>query len=328
MAPENNIPVNSPAPIDEALIGEFLATLSRELRGPLAPLRASLELLKLSQPPGAAIQIMERQVGDLVRLVDGLTEMSSIAQGGVALVKQPVRLDIVLENAVEAVRPLTAASYKVRVTVSAPQEPTMLSADAARLVQLFGRLLSNAAEHSEAGAAISVEARREGADAIVRRLATLHDASVTAESDGLGKDSRFTVRLPVKAGTVDRTPVNILVVDDNRDAAESIGMLLGHLGAEVRVAEDGIQALAAFTVCRPNIVFLDIGMPGMDGYELARRMRAMPADPPVTLVALTGWGQDDDRKRVLGAGFDHHLVKPAQIGALQTLLDSMKTQSA
>ena len=161
--------------------------------------------------------------------------------------------------------------------------------------------------------------------AMVRRLAEMHGGSVTAESDGAGKGSRFTVRLPARSA---EPPLNILVVDDNRDAAESIGMLLGHLGADVRVAEDGTQALAAFEVHRPQVVFLDIGMPGMDGYELAGRMRAMPPEPPVTLVALTGWGQDDDRKRVLSAGFDHHLVKPAQMAALQSLLESIQVRAA
>jgi CheY-like chemotaxis protein len=357
-----------PAPlVDEAVIGEFLATLSRELRGPLGPLRASLEMLKLSQPPGAALQIMERQVSDLVRLVDHLTEISGIVKGGIMLKRQPTRLDAVLTRAVENARPLTAgAKVRVSVTVSAPQEPIVLDADPERLAELFGHLLSNAAKHSEPGATISIEARREGREAVVsvtdsgegiprdllprlfnifargerndkpsraglgiglamvRRLAALHKGSITAESEGPGTGSRFTVRLPVKPGAADGAPLNILVVDDNRDAAESMGMLLGHLGAEVRVAEDGTQALAAFAVCRPTIVFLDIGMPGMDGYELARRLREMPPDPPVTLVALTGWGQDDDRRRVLGSGFDHHLVKPARMDALQSLLDSMK----
>jgi CheY-like chemotaxis protein len=355
--------------VDEALLGEFLATLSRELRGPLGPLRASLEMLKVSQPPGAALQIMERQVSDLVRLVDHLTEISGIVKGGITLKKQPARLDTVLAAAVEKVRPLTQGA-KVRVTVAGPQEPILLDADPERLAELFGHLLSNAAKHSEAGGTITVEARREGREAVisvsdtgegiaeellprlfnifargerndkpnkaglgiglamVRRLAALHEGTITAESEGPGHGSRFTVRLPLKAGTVDASPINILVVDDNRDAAESMGMLLGHLGAEVRVAEDGTQALAAFSVCRPNIVFLDIGMPGMDGYELAKRMREMPPEPPVTLVALTGWGQDDDRRRVLGSGFDHHLVKPARMDALQSLLDSMKQQSA
>ena len=160
--------------------------------------------------------------------------------------------------------------------------------------------------------------------AMVRRLTEMHGGTVEAESEGPGKGSKFTVRLPIKAGSIDAIPVNVLVVDDNRDAAESIGMLLGHLGAEVRIAEHGTEALEAFEVFRPRVVFLDLSMPGMDGYELARRMRAMGSEPEVTLVALTGWGQDDDRKRVLGAGFDHHMVKPAKLDALQSLLDSVQ----
>ncbi len=349
----------------EAVIGEFLGTLSRELRSPLAPMRASLEMLKLSAPPGAAVQIMERQLGDMTRLVDDLTEMSAITRGGVELNKVPLRLDAALNAAVEAAGPLTRAS-KLRVTLTLPKEPVVLDADPARIAQIFGHLLTNAAKFTEGGSTIAVEARREGNEAIVsitdtgegidedlkprlfeifargekcdkpnhgglglglaivRRLAEMHGGRVEAESEGPGKGSTFTVHLPVKASTVDTHPVNVLVVDDNRDAAESIGMLLGHLGAEVRVAEDGTEALQAFEVFRPRVVFLDIGMPGMDGYEIARRMRAMPAEPKVTLVALTGWGQDDDRKRVLGAGFDHHLVKPAKIEALQSLLDSIQ----
>ncbi len=350
----------------DSTVGDFLATLSRELRSPLAPLRASLEMLKLTQPPGAALQIMERQVSDMERLVRDLTEMSAVTRGSVDLKKVPLKLDAALQNAVNTAAPLTRAA-KVRVTVSMPREPVVLDADPARIAQLFGNLLTNATKFSRGGSTITIEARREGNEAVVsiadtgegidpelkprlfqifargeksdkpnhgglglglamvRRLAQMHGGQVEAESEGPGKGSTFTVRLPVKAGSVDAAPVNVLVVDDNRDAGESIGMLLGHLGAEVRVAEDGTQALAAFEVHRPRIVFLDIGMPGMDGYELARRMRAMPPDPEVTLVALTGWGQDDDRKRVLGAGFDHHMVKPAQIEALQSLLDSIQT---
>ncbi len=354
---------------NDILIGEFLGTLSRELRSPLAPLRASLEMLKLSAPPGVAIQIMERQVADLTRLVDDLTEMSAITRGEVHLARVPVRLDTVVQSAVDAAMPLIRA-YKMRITVSLPNEPVMLEADPARLAQMLSHLLTNAAKFSAGGSTISLEARRDGAEAVitvsdegegispelrprlfeifargeksdkpnhgglglglamVRRLAQMHGGSVEVESEGPGKGSRFAVRLPVKAGSVDAAPVNILVVDDNRDAAESIGMLLGHLGAEVRVAEDGTQALAAFEVFRPRVVFLDIGMPGMDGYELARRMRSMPSEPVVTLVALTGWGQDDDRKRVMGAGFDHHMVKPARIDALQSLLDSIQASPA
>ena len=367
MTPDN-LPANENKAGYDAVVGEFLATLSRELRSPLAPLRASLEMIKLSAPPGAAVQIMERQLGDMTRLVDNLTEMSAITRGGVELKKSPLRLDTAIQAAVDAALPLTRAA-KLRVTVSLPQEPVTIDGDPARIAQIFGNLLNNATKFTQGGSTIAVEARREGSEAVVtisdtgegiaedlrprlfeifargeksdkpnhgglglglamvRRLTEMHGGSVEAESEGPGKGSKFTVRLPVKAGTVDAQPVNVLVVDDNRDAAESIGMLLGHLGAEVRVAEDGTQALDAFEVCRPRVVFLDIGMPGMDGYELARRMRSLPAEPEVTLVALTGWGQDDDRKRVLGAGFDHHLVKPARLEALKSLLDSIQPRA-
>ena len=350
------------------LVGEFLATLARELRSPLAPMRSSLEMMKLSQPSGAAVQIMERQLQSLVRIVDDLTQMSCITRGGVELRKEAVKVDAALQSALDNAFPLTRAA-KLRVSVTTPQEPIVVNGDPARLAQLFGHLISNAVKYSDGGSTISVEARREGHEAVVtisdtgigiepelmprlfeifgrgekedkpsygglglglamvRRLAAMHGGRVEAESEGTGKGSRFTVRLPVRVAP-QAAPLNILVVDDNQDAAESIGMLLGHLGAEVRVAQDGTQALAAFEVYRPHIVFLDIGMPGMDGYELARRMRAMPPEPRVTLVALTGWGHDDDRKRALGAGFDHHLVKPAHIGALESLIESIQARAA
>jgi len=116
------------------------------------------------------------------------------------------------------------------------------------------------------------------------------------------------------------------VVDDNHDAAESMRLLLRQVGADVRVAHDGAQALAAFDACRPRMVLLDIGMPGMDGYEVARRMRASPYAPQASLVALTGWGQDEDRKRVREAGFDHHLVKPADLATPQSLITSIQAE--
>ena len=118
----------------------------------------------------------------------------------------------------------------------------------------------------------------------------------------------------------DETGPRVLVVDDNRDAAESLGMLLGLLGAQVRVAHDGPTALAAFRDHGPSLVLLDLGMPGMDGYEVARRMRTERGGADVAIAALTGWGHDEDRSRTREAGFDHHLVKPADLDALQALL--------
>jgi CheY-like chemotaxis protein len=115
----------------------------------------------------------------------------------------------------------------------------------------------------------------------------------------------------------------VLVVDDNRDAATSLGMLLDVLGADVQVAHDGPAALKAFDAYRPAIVLLDIGMPGMDGYQVAREIRNRRTGTRVPLVALTGWGQEEDRRRAKAAGFDHHLVKPADIESLQALLAAL-----
>jgi CheY-like chemotaxis protein/two-component sensor histidine kinase len=164
-----------------------------------------------------------------------------------------------------------------------------------------------------------------------RRLAEMHGGTIEAESDGEGQGSEFIVRLPLVSGAaVAVTPrlrspgtmfqMRILVVDDNEDAAESLGMLLQALGADVRVVHDGVSALEAFSAIEPVVVLLDIGLPGMDGYEVARTLRARFPGHRSTLVALTGWGQDEDRRRVREAGFDHHLVKPADIDALEKVL--------
>jgi CheY-like chemotaxis protein len=170
---------------------------------------------------------------------------------------------------------------------------------------------------------------------LARRLVEMHAGSVVAHSEGPGCGSEFVVRLPLAAaltagkenervarGTrlADR---RILVVDDNRDAASSLGTLLEALGADVRVVCDGQEALAALDTFRPSVIVLDIGMPGMDGHEVARRVRQRPGGGNTTLIALTGWGQEEDRRRSQAAGFDHHLVKPADIGALQALLASL-----
>jgi len=361
---------------------EFLATLAHELRNPLAPLRSSLDVLSLAAAQdaaqGLALEIMERQLSHLVRLVDDLMELSRITRGNFELRKEPVRLDAALRGAIEACEPLIRAGGH-RLNLSLPPGPIVLDADPVRLAQVFGNLLNNAAKYSEHGGTIGVAASAEGEEAVVsvtdtgdgiapeslpllfkmffrgsqsahrnqsglgiglplvRRLVEMHGGRVEAESEGPGRGSRFTVRLPLDpalqpapaAARLERTalaPLTILVVDDNQDAAESMRLLLRQVGADVRVAHDGPQALAAFDACRPRMVLLDIGMPGMDGYEVARRMRASPYSPNASLVALTGWGQDEDRKRVREAGFDHHLVKPADLGTLQSLITSIQAE--
>ena len=160
--------------------------------------------------------------------------------------------------------------------------------------------------------------------ALVRRLTEMHGGTVTAHSDGAGRGSTFSVRLPVmvaqiaglahptrESGTIPRiASQRILVADDNRDAAEALSLQLQLAGHDVRTAHDGIEALTVAKTFDPEIVLLDIGMPKMDGYEVARQLRLRPSSRRVTLIALTGWGQQQDRDRTADAGFDAHLVKP------------------
>ena len=369
---------------------EFLATLSHELRNPLAPLRSSLEVIKrvASAPPNAAaaLEIMDRQMSHLVRLVDDLLEVSRITRGQVELRREQVRLDAAIHGAIETSEPVIRAGNH-RLIVSFPDEPLLLDADPVRLAQIFGNLLNNAAKYSEKGGRIEITARRDGEEALVtirdsgdgiapeqvpklfeiftrgersarrnqsglgiglalvRRLTEMHGGLVEASSEGVGKGSTFSVRLPLnvrqaaapKARGREHPSIeelSVLVVDDNKDAAESLAMLLRTAGAEVRVAHDGPTALEEFERCESHVVLLDIGMPDMDGCEVARRLREISRPDRVALVALTGWGQDEDRRRVREAGFDHHLVKPVDLASLQALLTSLaraqseKAQSA
>jgi CheY-like chemotaxis protein len=178
---------------------------------------------------------------------------------------------------------------------------------------------------------------------LVRSLVEMHGGTVEARSDGPGKGSEFVVRLPLAAtpGAVpggeagggnpaDLAPPpahRLLVVDDNVDAAESLAVLLRLQGHEVRVAHDGPGALSLVGVYRPEVVFLDLGMPGMDGYEVARRLRRQFGPGDVRLAALTGWGQPEDRRRSQEAGFDLHLVKPVDPTTLEQVLAGLRPEA-
>jgi CheY-like chemotaxis protein len=196
----------------------------------------------------------------------------------------------------------------------------------ARMFEMFSRG-ERSSRRGQAGLGIGL--------ALARRLAEMHGGGVEAHSEGPGKGSEFTVRFPLAADQsagpvasrrIDSAlpPRRILVVDDNRDAADSLSMLLAFLGADVHIARDGSEAIEAFRSYDPAVVLLDIGMPGMDGYEVARRIRTGFPERRAAIVALTGWGQDEDRRRAREAGFDHHLIKPAELGALQALLMSLE----
>jgi signal transduction histidine kinase/CheY-like chemotaxis protein len=371
---------------------EFLATLAHELRNPLAPIKSSVQMLRLRSPGDADSQklalMMERQVNHMVRLVDDLLEMSRVTRGRIELRLEQVELADVIRTAIETSQPLIDAA-RHHITVTVPGEPLPVNGDATRLAQIFSNLLNNAAKYTDEGGRIWITAHREGMAAVVtvrdtgsgippemlsrvfdmftqlaanptarrahgglgigltlvKSLVEMHGGTVEARSAGRGRGSEFSVRLPLVATEVlgitphpqhqpaasapdndslfTLTPRRVLVVDDNRDAAESLGMLLGLLRQTTRVVNSGADALDVMGSFKPAIAFLDIGMPGMDGHELARRIRAQPEWQTLTLVAMTGWGQDDDRRRSQSAGFDYHLVKPVDVRALESLLRSL-----
>jgi CheY-like chemotaxis protein len=284
---------------------------------------------------------------------------ASRTRGRIRLRKSPTDLARVIAAAVENSRPLIAAT-RHQLTLAMPPMPLPVKVDATRLAQAFSSLLDNAASHTDSGGRIALAVRSEDADAVVtvtdtgagiapetlpmvfdlfnglaraRALVEMHGGSVTARSEGHGCGSEFEVRVPLGAqrpaperaqpAPEVRGLPRVLVVDDNHDAADSLGAVLERLGAEVRVTHDGAAALDTFASFHPAAVFLDLGMPGMDGYEVASRMRKGAAASEALLIALTGWGTENDRRRAVAAGFNHHLVKPAEIGTLRALLASL-----
>jgi signal transduction histidine kinase/ActR/RegA family two-component response regulator len=378
---------------------EFLATLGHELRNPLAPLRNALHLLRLPETDnptaGRARAMMERQVGQLTRLVDDLLDVSRIVRGKVRLHREVVEVGTVVRRAVEAVRPaIDHAGHALVVALSS--EPMRLKADPARLEQVLTNLLTNAAKYTERGGRIGLTVeqvpsapiplplgerdRSEGEVvirvrdtgigmgpellprvfdlftqaersldraqgglgiglALVRSLVEMHGGSVSAHSDGPGQGSEFVVRLPLwkdeggrmkdesrsgsshpSAFLLPPSAKRVLVVDDNLDAAESLALVLRMDRHQVATAHDGPAALETARAFRPEVVLLDIGLPRLDGYAVARRLRQEPGLEGVLLVALTGYGQEEDKRKARDAGFDRHFVKPVGPEELQGLL--------
>jgi two-component system CheB/CheR fusion protein len=358
---------------------EFLAMLAHELRNPLAPIRNAVEIMKMASSTGGHVeperQMIERQIQQLVRLVDDLLDVSRITRGAIELRKGPVELAAVIAQALETSRPLLD-TRRHTLTVSLPAEPLYLDADPTRLAQVFSNLLNNAAKFTQEGGSVGLTAKRQGEEVVVRvrdsgigmapemltrafdlfaqadrslgraqgglgiglslarRLVQMHGGSVEAFSDGPGLGTELVVRLPVLQGARPadqvprrrsglRTSRRILVVDDNVDSAESLGQFLEMVGHQIRTAYNGPAGLETARAYRPEIVLLDISMPGMDGYELARRLRQEPGLERVLLVALTGYGQDEDRRRSRQATIDHHLVKPVDPETLEALLSGL-----
>jgi PAS domain S-box-containing protein len=352
---------------------EFLAILAHELRNPLAPIRHCLQILQRSPDAGAresARDVMERQLGQMVRLVDDLMDVSRITRGKVELRKERILLSTMIDSAIETSRPLIE-QMRHELTVSLPGRRLELDADPTRLAQVFSNLLNNAAKYTDPGGDIRLTARVEGDAAVVsvrdngvgipadklvgvfdmfsqvdrsmekaqgglgigltlvRRLVAMHEGEVEAKSEGPGRGSEFLVRLPLALDrpvapsapptlAPDATLLRILIVDDNQDGADTLAAVLQLMGHEVHTAYDGQQGVDAADRIQPDVVLLDIGLPRLNGYEAARRIRLQGRR--VLLVAVTGWGQEEDRRRSRDAGFDHHLVKPVDPEKLMRLL--------
>jgi CheY-like chemotaxis protein len=349
--------------------------LAHELRNPLAPIRNAVQILRLKGEDETVTllsETMERQVKQLVRMVDDLLDVNRISQGKIELRTTRIELATIVHQAVEAARPMCESNGH-DLSVTLPGRPIFLDADPARLTQVLGNLLNNACKFTNNGGRITLSAEQQSNHVairvsddgigiatdqltrifelfaqvdtslersgsglgigltLVKKLVEMHHGTVEAHSVGIGRGSEFVVRLPIAAlepcppVTTMSKPVKtigrrILVVDDNRDSAKTLAMLLKATGHETHVAFDGLEAVAAAESFRPEIVLLDIGLPKLNGYETAITIREQPWGKDMMLAALTGWGQDDDRQKSKDAGFDAHLVKPVDYAVLTKLL--------
>jgi two-component system CheB/CheR fusion protein len=379
---------------------EFLAMLAHELRNPLGPLRSALQLAKHPKASAETVadmwNIMDRQVGNLTRLVDDLLDVARVTRGRISMRKAVVDLVPIVRQAVKSMDLIVAARAQELSLVVVPRDSLFVEADTDRLEQVFGNLLNNASKFNREGGRIWVTVDVErgeaptpassvvvrvrddgfGIDAemlprvfdlftqadhslahsrgglgigltIVRRVVEQHGGRIEARSAGAGDGSEFVVRLPLVSMLDPQTvapmlnpqaaagasavsgpaepegpPRRVLVVDDSVDSVETLARLLRADGHNVFTAMDGPSALAIVHSFRPDVVLLDIGLPGMNGYETAMHIRRSPGMAAALLIALTGYGQDRDRARALEAGFDRHLTKPVDHQMLLRLIQS------
>ena len=356
---------------------EFIAMLAHELRSPLAPVRTASQVLRFTQDTQTkqkTLDIIDRQLDQMARLIDDLLDVSRITHSKVLLRPERISVLSVVNAALEAARPAINAGHH-QLVVNLPAEDLWLDADPARLVQVIGNLLNNSAKYSPNSGLITLSSWREQDQlviqvedkglgipsdkldeifeifsqvnrsldrsqgglgiglALVKRLIEMHNGTVTAESTGLGHGSIFRIRLPCAAAQEKSSDTlklpgkhesvhgrRILVVDDNVDGATMLAMMLSFSGHDTQCTFSGPKALEIAVEFNPDVIFLDIGLPGMDGYEVAQRIRANPQLKDIVLVALTGWGSEADRLRSKNAGFDEHLTKPVEPAAFDELL--------
>jgi len=357
---------------------EFLATLAHELRNPLAPLRNAMMLLQEEGTDGATtrgtLELMDRQLEHMVRLIDDLMDMSRISHGNIELRLERMDLREAVRLALEAVLP-EAERHAHRIGTDLPDVSVPLNGDLVRLTQVVANLLHNAVKYTPDGGRIQVQLEVQNGMAvlcivdngmgipanmlpqvfdmftqvdrtlerskgglgiglnIVKRLVGMHHGTVEVHSPGKDQGCTFTVRIPIATSPEKPKgpPVHeasskrvrkVLVVDDNRDAANSLAMLVKMKGHEVRAVYDGVEALEEAASFLPDLVFMDLGMPGMDGYATCTHLRGTPHGKDLRIIALSGWGQEADRKRSTEVGFDAHLVKPADIRSLMRILET------
>jgi signal transduction histidine kinase/ActR/RegA family two-component response regulator len=359
---------------------EFLAMLGHELRNPLAPISTALEILRMQDRSGRELEVIERQVGHLTRLVDDLLDVSRTVRGKIEIHPRDIEMAALVSEALEVSSPLLEQRGDV-VEVDVPRHGLGVCVDRERIIQVVTNLLTNAAKYSETGSRITIRGTRSGGKvrlsirdqgagiasemlsrifdpfvqqrqtldrargglgiglSIVRSLVELHGGTVSAASEGPGCGSEFTIVLPASeqlaapsqdasSGIVAAPPgtprAKILVVDDNEDAATLIGDALEMLGYQVVLAHDGPSALRIAESFEPDVALLDIGLPVMDGFQLAERLQQQqPPGHRPHMVAITGYGQDSDRQRSMHVGFEHHLVKPVSLGELSRVVTEL-----
>ena len=357
---------------------EFLAMLAHELRNPLAPIRFALESLKAGATSASAIrarEVIERQVEQLVRLVDDLLDVSRITANKIHLRREPNELGQLMATAVESIMPLATAAEQ-RLEVRMPSAPIRVDGDGARLVQAFANILNNAVKFTPRGGEIWFTADELSTEAVVqirdtgigiapdvlprvfdmfrqaapvmersagglgigltlaRRLIEMHDGRIAISSPGPGQGTVVEIHLPIAAEqaavaaaveaqapevTASRN-LRVLIVEDNRDAAVMLELAVSQLGHVTGVAHDGATAVRMAPEFAPDLILLDIGLPVMNGYAVARTLRELPEFATVHIAAITGWGQEDDRRKAREAGFDSHFTKPLALTALEDLL--------
>ena len=368
---------------ESRLKNEFLATLAHELRNPLSPIKTAVQLMgmmELTKDVEELRRTMARQIEQLVRLIDDLTDVSRIGHGKIELKRQVVEIKSLVDAAIEATQTLIRDNHQ-DIEVSIEDPAICVDVDPARITQVITNLLNNASKYSDIDCRIRLEVKREDDQVVirvidngngispdriedifemfsqtgdslergcaglgiglmlVRTMAELHGGTVTAHSEGLGKGSEFTVRLPapIEAPTpqlID-APVamdcptrsfKILVVEDMRALAIILARLLTKLNHEVRVVDSGAAAIEILKTYPAEIIFSDISMPGMTGYELAQRLRQTEETKQIRLVAMTGYGQATDREKALNVGFDEHMVKPVDINRLRSFFAEISSR--